>query len=50
MAWLFVGLWMLMEGLFKLGVPIPAKEVLQAICLVIAGLMFILSFHWGSLR
>lgn len=50
MAWLFLGAWLFIEGLSNLGVVVPSKEVLQGICLVIAGLMFMLSFHWGSLR
>jgi hypothetical protein len=51
MAWFFIGAWLLMEGLSKLGVDVWSKEPLQAICLVIAGLMFMISaFVWPQLR
>lgn len=46
MAWLFLGAWLFMEGLSRLGATVWAKEVLQAICLTVAGLLFMLGVFW----
>lgn len=42
MAYLFIGGFLVVEGLHKLGYTIGAKEIVQGICLVIAGVIFIL--------
>ncbi len=42
MAYLFLGFFLIVEGLHKLGYDIPAKEIVEGICLVIAGIFFVL--------
>ena len=42
MAYLFIGVFLIVEGLHKLGYTIGAKEIVQGICLLIAGVIFAL--------
>lgn len=42
MAYLFIGVFLVVEGVHKLGYTIGAKEIVQGICLTIAGVLFIL--------
>lgn len=44
MAWVFVGIVLIIEGFAKLGAVMPYKDVLQGVCLIIAGLMFALRY------
>jgi len=41
MAYLFLGIFLVTEGLAKLGLTVPAKEIIQGICLIIAGTLWI---------
>lgn len=43
MAYLFLGIFLIIEGLAYLGATVPYKQIIQGICLVAAGIFFILS-------
>lgn len=42
MAYLFLGIFLLIEGLAYLGATVWQKNILQGICLCVAGVIFIL--------
>jgi len=42
MAYLFLGIFLLIEGLDRLGASVWNKMILQGICLCIAGVIFII--------
>lgn len=42
MAYLFLGVFLIIEGLARLGLVVWGKEIIQGICLIVAGIFFVL--------
>ncbi len=43
MAYIALGVFLLIEGFNKLGATIQYKEILQGVCLIIAGVVFVIT-------